>query len=80
MTDKYFELLDHINQVVQFINENGGSTVIGWYKCGVINDHVLIGDNGSAVGSSNSNINCDKMNRRLNEMKFPVQTIDKGDT
>eukprot|EP00957_Ditylum_brightwellii_P153121 11655189-Ditylum_brightwellii.AAC.1 len=55
MIDKYFELLNYINQFVQFINEKDGWTVVGQYKHSVINDCALVGNNGSAPGSYNNN-------------------------
>eukprot|EP00957_Ditylum_brightwellii_P047517 3608547-Ditylum_brightwellii.AAC.1 len=57
MTDRYFELLDHINQVVQFINQNGGWTVVGWYKRGVINNRGLVSSSGTASENINNNNN-----------------------
>eukprot|EP00957_Ditylum_brightwellii_P116247 8867496-Ditylum_brightwellii.AAC.1 len=56
MTDEYFELLDHIDRVVQqCVNDNGGRTVVGWYKCGVINKCTLIGNNNNTSGNNNNN-------------------------
>ena len=37
-TEMFFHLQDCIAKVVRFINDNGGFTVIGWYKKGNIND------------------------------------------
>ena len=42
MTQQYFDIEDSIKNVVKFINENGGWTVIGWYKRGVITDKSLL--------------------------------------
>eukprot|EP00957_Ditylum_brightwellii_P121807 9288914-Ditylum_brightwellii.AAC.1 len=75
MTDKYFELLDHINQVVQFINENGGWTVVGWYKQCVINNHALVGNNGSATGNSNNNSNGDEVHVDNGEINHHVVEV-----
>lgn len=55
-TDPYFDLLDNIQDVVDYINSHGGFTVVGWYKRGIINDKTLV--NGNAVnGTSNNNNN-----------------------
>ena len=40
-TQAYFDLIDKINQVVAYINSNGGFTVIGWFKRGTINDKAF---------------------------------------
>ena len=37
-TDEYFKLHDCVDNVVEYINANGGFTVLGWYKRGEIND------------------------------------------
>jgi len=34
----YYDLQECIDEVVDYINENGGFTVVGWYKCGEIHD------------------------------------------
>eukprot|EP00957_Ditylum_brightwellii_P110255 8409397-Ditylum_brightwellii.AAC.1 len=60
MTDEYFYLLlDHVDRVVQCVNNHGGWTVVGWHKCGVINDCTLVGNNSNTSGNSNSNNNED---------------------
>ena len=38
MSQEYFDIEDAIGEVVKLINDNGGWTIIGWYKCGVITD------------------------------------------
>eukprot|EP00957_Ditylum_brightwellii_P007547 570983-Ditylum_brightwellii.AAC.1 len=55
MTNEYFELLDHIDRAVQCVNDNGGWTVAGWYKHGVINDCALIGNNNNTSGNNKNN-------------------------
>ena len=57
MTDEYCVLLDHIDRVVQFVNDNGGWSVVGWYKCGVIYDRTLVSNNSSTSGSTNNGNN-----------------------
>ena len=37
-TPAYFSLQEAADNVVEYINTNGGFTAIGWYKCGEIND------------------------------------------
>ena len=37
-TSEYFKLQKCVKEVVTFINNNGGFSVVGWYKRGSIND------------------------------------------
>ena len=38
LTPAYYNLQGCIDDVIKFINDNGGFTVVGWYKRGEIND------------------------------------------
>eukprot|EP00957_Ditylum_brightwellii_P210762 15365360-Ditylum_brightwellii.AAC.1 len=40
--------------VVQCVNDNGGWTVVGWYKHGMINNCTLIGNSNSTSGHNNN--------------------------
>ena len=31
-TDEFFEIMDRIEDVVDYIHDNGGFTIVGWYK------------------------------------------------
>ena len=42
MTQEYFDIEDSITNVVELINDNGGWTVTGWYKRGLITDKSLL--------------------------------------
>lgn len=42
-TNAAFEMEDAIIKTVEYINNNGGWTIIGWYKRGIINDQSMIG-------------------------------------
>ena len=42
MTQEYFDIEESIADVIGFVNENGGWTVIGWYKRGIITDKSLL--------------------------------------
>ena len=57
MTDEYFDLLDSIDEVVSYINSNGGFTVVGWYRRGIINDRTLVDRNANANNGRNNNAN-----------------------
>ena len=61
LTEGYMRMLLSVGRSIEFINENGGFTVVGWYKRGVINDKSLlasrkpngtVGENG---GNNNNN-------------------------
>ena len=53
-----------IAQVISYININGGFSVIGWYKWGVINDRSVI--------TVNSNGNQNNSNRNRNNLDIQV--------
>ena len=42
MSDDYWDIEDVFEKLVRNINVNGGWTVVGWYKRGVINDINVI--------------------------------------
>ncbi len=46
-----------IEEIITFVNEHGGWTVIGWYSRGVINDRTLTGvtNTNSTSGTNNTN-------------------------
>ena len=53
-TDAFFKMEDTVNSIVNLVNRNGGFTVIGWYKRGVINDKSLVS---KSAGSNTFNSN-----------------------
>lgn len=55
LTDKFFEILDSIDKVIQLINDNDGFKVIGWYKRGVINDRYLVMKGNGTGNNGNTN-------------------------
>ena len=42
-TDVVMDLKASIKDVVKFINENGGFTILGWYRRGIITDKLMAG-------------------------------------
>ena len=44
MSEEYFDIEDAIRNVVELVNNNGGWTVVGWYKRGKINDQSMDND------------------------------------
>ncbi len=51
-TPAYYKLQYCIDNVLEYVNTNGGFTVIGWYKRGEIND-ISIDDSQNVVESEN---------------------------
>ena len=45
------ELYVCMDKVINFYNENGGFTIIGWYKRGEINDSIQSNDNEKVTSS-----------------------------
>jgi hypothetical protein len=43
-TDEYYLMVEKIESVMNYINTNGGFTVIGWYKRGKINDQSIVSE------------------------------------
>ena len=41
-TTQFFELKKCVDDCIQLINNNGGFTVVGWYKRGMVNDRVIL--------------------------------------
>ena len=54
LTDDFFAMKDKISDIVEHINGNGGWTVVGWYRRGMINDKALLG---GTQGNENENDN-----------------------
>jgi hypothetical protein len=67
-TDEFFQLLDKLEQVLSLIHMNGGFTVAGWYKRGMINDKTLV----------SQSIPVSTMNNNNNNNNESVQ-VDNGD-
>ena len=57
LTDAYVLLLDKITECIDYVNANGGFTVIGWYKRGLINDKSLLAARVGTIGSSSTGQN-----------------------
>jgi hypothetical protein len=54
-TDEFFSLEDCIQDVLNYIHDNGGFTIIGWYKRGEINDRSLVTDGTNQNNNYNNN-------------------------
>ena len=59
-SEEYFNVMECMENAVNFINNNEGFTTLGWYKNGTINDKTLISNhatNGTSNGVQNAGIN-----------------------
>lgn len=54
LSDAFWQLGDTIEEIIGFVNDHGGWTVIGWYSRGVINDRTLTGINSSISNNTNN--------------------------
>ena len=75
----YWELEDCIEDVVEFVNDNGGWTVVGWYKRGAIKDRSLI-ESSSSNNTTNGNnedvtVGSGKLNFHIVELMPTNQAI-----
>ena len=67
---EFFELMESINSVVDFIHGNVGFKIVGWYKLGIINDRSLVSNNGNIISinrnySKNIQVDNDEINFRV---------------
>jgi hypothetical protein len=61
MTDEMFDIEDHLEDIISYINSNEGFPIVGWYKRGVINDMSLVAARGNGSNANNeSGIQVDK--------------------
>ena len=68
-------LFDTLENCIQLINNNGGFTVIGWYKKGLINDKGLIApQNNNATGGSGGQ----QSNGNYNNGNDDAAQVDSG--
>jgi hypothetical protein len=69
VSDEFWDIEDAIEDVVRFINDNGGWTVVGWYKRGEIKDRSLVGDassnTGTVEGESNGTVGAGTVNYHI---------------
>jgi hypothetical protein len=56
-TAEMFEMMACIDRVLAYIHNNGGFTIIGWYKRGIINDRSLVSNNSNSNSNNNNNRN-----------------------
>ena len=51
----------NVDRVKDFVNNNGGWTIIGWYKRGGINDKSLVGESASEINRNGAGTNNDEV-------------------
>ena len=83
LSDQFFDLEDCISRCVEFINEHGGFTVVGWYKRGVINDCSILavvdnGNNGNVNRNTSSNVDMQVDNGKLNFHPCSIQPTNSA--
>lgn len=62
LSDTFYDIEEAVDRAIKYINDNGGFTVIGWYKRGQINDRSMF-----VSGTSSTNQNTQ-----------PQEQIDNG--
>lgn len=55
MTEEYWNMCSAIENIVEHVNQNGGWTVMGWYKKGMITDQSMISEDNSNYRQNNRN-------------------------
>ena len=65
LTQASMDMFISVEECINLINDNGGFTIVGWYKRGVINDRTIVnaraangnngGSGGNAIASNNNN-------------------------
>ena len=57
LSESFWDLGETIEEIIMYVNNHGGWTVIGWYSRGIINDRTLTGviNNSSSGGTNNVN-------------------------
>lgn len=77
VTEAAMNLFDALENCIQLINNNGGFTVIGWYKKGLINDKGLIAPrNNNATGGSGGG---QQSNGNYNNNNDDAAQVDSGE-
>jgi hypothetical protein len=81
LSEQYYELEDKIENVIDLINNNGGFTIVGWYKRGIINDRsVLTAINNNENGYKQNNTNNPEVqvdNGKLNYHPCSIQPTNR---
>ena len=53
LTEAFINIYESMERCIQLVNDNGGFTIVGWYKRGVINDRSMITTNANTNMSNN---------------------------
>ena len=65
-----------VEECINLINNNGGFTIVGWYKRGVINDRTIVNARAANSNSSGLGVNVSANNNNNNDDQVQV---DSGD-
>ena len=65
--DVYDDIIDSVEDIFNLINNDGGWTIIGWSKRGLINDAALINSNTTGSSTSNGSKDNQASNKVLSE-------------
>jgi hypothetical protein len=57
VSDAYWEIEEAVENVVDYVNDNGGWTIVGWYKRGLITDQSLLAATSNTLSSNTSSTN-----------------------
>ena len=72
--------MESIKECISYVNINGGFTIVGWYKRGVINNKTLVAGAGNTSHHKNDDnvqIGGSPLYIELNERKFNVNEIEE---
>ena len=69
LTESYFNLDDSVDKVIELINDNGGFTVIGWYKRGEVMDRTILHQNNNTANIQN-NVSSNEVNTQVDNSKI----------
>ena len=72
-TDAYWNIEDSISNLLSYVNDNGGWTITGWYKRGVITDKSLLAASSGGTNSASShNNNNERIEVGAGEVNFHI--------
>ena len=71
LTEAYVRLMEAIDECIGYVNRNGGFTVVGWYKRGVINNKTLV----AGAGNNSNHNNSDKVQIDAGEISYHIVQI-----
>ena len=55
MSDAFFDMMESVEKCIEIINNDGGFTIVGWYRRGFINDRSLDNEAENRIHNQNNN-------------------------